>query len=91
MGAYRASQVFAGLSWLYAALLLWPQLGGGILPWHECDRDTEVVAVFFLLLGLLVWVIGAFAALCERVQRLERQLQDRQQPPNTPPQEGPHL
>jgi len=69
MSANRTCQVFAILCWLVGGILL-------VGPWANPDNSTGAagISLFLLLLGLLVWVVGAFATLSERVERLERNL-----------------
>jgi H+/Cl- antiporter ClcA len=66
----RVTAVLAGL--LGGVLGTEARLGRAILPWEEPDATTGTAALFLLLLGLLVGFAGEFAALRERVERLEQ-------------------
>jgi hypothetical protein len=75
MGAKRVCQVLAVLCWVLGGVLfLEAWLGRALLPWEEPDPTTETAALYILSLGLGVWFAGAFAALRQRVERLERRL-----------------
>jgi hypothetical protein len=76
MSPKRIGLVGAVLSWVLGGiLLLEARLGRAILPWDEPDATTETAALFILFLGFLVFFAGYFAALRQRVERLECRLQ----------------
>jgi H+/Cl- antiporter ClcA len=76
----RVSRIMACLCFaLGGVLLVEACLGHAVLPWEEPDATTGTAALVVLVLGLFVGFAGEFAALRERVDRLE---QARRQGPN---------
>jgi hypothetical protein len=75
--AKRVCQAMGILAWLLGGILLVEAcLGRAVLPWEEPDPTTGTASLFVLFLGLLVWFAGDFAALRQRVERLEQRLRD---------------
>ncbi|HKB35115.1 MAG TPA: hypothetical protein VKD72_01590 [Gemmataceae bacterium] len=79
MRAPVVARIMACLCFALGGILLVEAcLGRAVLPWEDPDATTGSAALVVLVLGLFVVFAGEFAALRERVDRLE---QERRQGP----------